>query len=188
MSAAVVSEVEVRRAVESEIGEIWRLTHDEYAAKGYIPFHPSRLYSHYTHLENIPETTQLVAFVDGDLAGTVTYTMDGPAGLHTDIDYSVETQAIRSIGLPLACVWRIVTDSKFHGWHSVAQALMRETARQLIERGGPIALCTFHPNHAKYYSVRIGFRLVADRPESNGFSSAPSVLMVCTAENYRRIC
>ena len=179
--------VQVRRATESELAEIWHLTHDEYAAKGYIPFHPSRLYSHYTHLESIAETTPLIAIVDGDIVGTVTYTMDGPHKLHTDIDYPKETNIIRAIGMKLACSWRIVTASTVHSTHAVAHALMVETARQLVERGEPILLCTFNPHHAPYYAKRLGFRQIAERTESVGLANAPSVLMVGGPGTYSRL-
>jgi hypothetical protein len=179
--------VTVRRAVESELAEIWQLTHTEYLRKGYITPQPSGLWSHYSHLERAPETVQLVAIVDGDIVGTVTYTLDGPNGLHTDVDYPNETELIRKIGIPLACSWRIVTASEFHSQHSVAHALMVETARELVEYGEPILLCTFHPRHARYYERRLGFSVIAQREESAGLRNAPSVLMVGGPGSYSRI-
>jgi hypothetical protein len=170
--------LEIRRAVESEIPEIWQLTHDQYAARGYIPWQKSRLWSHYEHLEWIPETTQLVAIVDGDLVGTVTYTLDGPHKLHTDVDYPYETEIIRQTGLPLAASWRIVTDSSCRQSHCIAMEMMRVLGVEALEHGSPLVLCTFNPRHEKYYSQRLDFRTIATKPETHGLSAAPSILMV----------
>ena len=180
--------VEVRRATEDEIAEIWQLTHDEYLRRGFIDKQPGGVFSHYSHLEWTPETTQLVAIVDGDLIGTCTYTMDGARKLHTDVDHPKETELIRKLGIPLVSVWRIVVDRRFRESHKVSQELMRATARELMDRGEPILLMTCHPRHAMYYTRRLGFQALANKDQSDGLKHAPSALMVGGPGSYSRIC
>ena len=53
--------LEIRRATIDEMPEIWRIVHDSYAWRGYIQPKRDRIFRHFEYLENIPETTQLVA-------------------------------------------------------------------------------------------------------------------------------
>ena len=50
---------------------------------------------HFEYLENIPETTQLVALVDSVIIGTVSFTFDNSLGLPSDVDYHEETDKLR---------------------------------------------------------------------------------------------
>jgi hypothetical protein len=185
--ADVDNAVTVRRATETELPEIWQLTHTEYVRQGYIKPQPGGMYLHYEHLDKIRETTQLVALVGKKIVGTVTHTTDGPSGLYPDVDYPEETQTLRGTGVKLACVWRIVTDFACRSSHRVSTALMRETARQLMAIGEPLLLCMVHPHHIHYYKKRMGFVAVAESQDTKALASAPSVLMVGGKGSYSRL-
>lgn len=182
--------VEVRRAVDSEVAEIWQLTHDEYVREGYIKPQPGGVFSEYEQLEWQPETIPLVALLDGDIVGTVTVTLDGVAKLHTDVDFPDETEMLRKCAklfrVPLACSWRIVTDYKCRSRLDVAIALQQSGAITAYEHGSPIIACTFHPRHSRYYHRTLGFVEIARSAATKGLSSAPAVLMVADPSTYNK--
>jgi hypothetical protein len=182
----MAADVEVRRATNEELPWIWRLVHAEYLRRGLITPEMDGMFSHYQHLDCIPETVPLVA-VDGDrLVGTMTTTFDGPRGLPTDIEYPDETGELR-MWHSLASCWRLATDIECHSSHAVSAALMVATAKLLMEHGEPTVLMECHPRHSLYYRKRIGFEVYAERKMTPGLTNAPSVLMVGGVDSYSRL-
>jgi len=177
--------LEIRRALESEIHEIWHLTHDCYLAKGYILPRPDGIFRHYRAWEDV--SVRLVAILDGRLVGTLTYTLDGEFGLPTDVSYERETDILRAVGLPLGCCWRIVVAPDCRLTHRVAQGLMLYASGECMAAGEPVCLCEVHPRHVDYYRKRIGFREVARRDGTTGLANAPSVLMCGGPGTYSRL-
>jgi predicted N-acetyltransferase YhbS len=177
--------LEIRRATESEIPEIWQLTHDAYVQKGYILPRPDGEFRHYRAWEDV--SVRLVAIIDGRLVGTLTYTLDGEFGLPTDVSYEPETDILRAVGLPLGCCWRIVVAPDCRHQHRVAHGLMIAAARECVAAGEPVCLCEVNPRHVDYYRKRLGFREVARRDSTRGLIDAPSVLMCGGPGTYSRL-
>ena len=177
--------LEIRRALESEIPEIWHLTHDCYLAKGYILPRPDGIFRRYRAWEDV--SVRLVAILDGRLVGTLTYTLDGEFGLPTDVSYERETDILRAVGLPMGCCWRIVVAPDCRLVHRVAHGLMIEASRECVAAGEPVCLCEVNPRHVDYYRKRLGFREVARRDSTQGLIGAPSVLMCGGPGTYSRL-
>ena len=97
-------EIEIRpiRGAE-ELDSVYRLTHDSFLERGYCQPQPDGPLIHYPHLDNIPETTVLVAVVQGEIMGTLSFTLDGPRGFHLDGDFKTECGRIRAEGK----AWRL---------------------------------------------------------------------------------
>src|SRR5574343_854501 len=128
--------LEIRPATEAEIPQIWMLTHDAYALKGYILPQPDGIFRHYRAWEDV--STRLVAVLDGRLVGSLTYTLDGEFGLPTDVSYERETDILRAVGLPLGCCWRIVVAPDCRHQHRVAYGLMIAAAQECVADGEPV--------------------------------------------------
>jgi hypothetical protein len=157
----------IRLATDSEIKEIWQLTHDEYVRKRYIEPQPHGMYSHYEHLE---DTLIYVALEDNEIIGTVSVTFDGPNGLPSDIDFPEETFALRTNNI-LAAAWRIITKRSSP---KLITALQRRVFETLIAHDSPLLVCIVNPRHVSYYTRVLGFKQIA-----TGMSEfAPAVLMV----------
>jgi hypothetical protein len=180
--------LEIRRATIDELIEIWRIVHDSYAWRGYIQHKRDRIFKHFEYLENIPETTQLVALVDSVIIGTVSFTFDNSLGLPSDVDYHEETDKLRLSGYDLVGFWRfaVSANDELKDKYRISHTLITESIKVCIESGGQTALIECHPRHAKYYSRRLGFEVIAERSETTGLSNAPSVLMVGRKERYSR--
>jgi len=176
--------VEIRCATEAELPEIWRLAHDEYVRLGYINPQPGRIYIHYQHMECIEQTTRLVALVDGQVVGTFSYTVDGPAGLYCEVDFPREIRALRDAGEQIVSVWRIIVVDHAH---RIASELMTEASRQIVELGEPTVGCVVHPRHVNYYVKRLGFERVAETKQTKGLAIAPGVLLLGRKGSYSRL-
>lgn len=177
--------LEIRRATEDEIPQIWHLTHDAYALAGYILPQPDGMFRHYRAWEDV--STRLVAVLDGRIVGSVTYTLDGKFGLPVDVSYGSKMDILRAVGLPLACCWRIVVAPDCRHQHRVVHGLMIEAAQECVAAGEPICLCEVNPRHVDYYRKRLGFREVARRDSTRGLIDAPSVLMCGGPNSYSRL-
>lgn len=178
-------DVEIRRAEDAEIPQIWHLTHDAYALKGYILPQPDGIFRHYRAWEDV--SVRLVAMLDGRLVGSLTYTLDGEFGLPTDVSYEWETDILRAVGLPLLCCWRIIVAPECRHEHRVSQELMLGAFRDWVAAGEPVCLCEVNPMHVDYYRKRLGFREIARRDSTRGLIDSPSVLMCGGPNTYSRL-
>ena len=137
------------------LDEVYRLTHDEYIRMGYIEPRSDGRLRHYIHLDRIPETSIIVAFVDGRIVGTNSWTKDGVYGLHVDQDFKAECDQIRRElylrGKALAASWRIVTDNDFNSIRmKIVLTLIAETLKQIVLAGYETAVFTFNPPCFRY--------------------------------------
>jgi len=181
MSAAV----EVRRANRDETLEAQRLAHDAYLARGLIQPQPDGLWRGYERLNDIDETTVLVAVMDGKVIGTASYTFDGEHGLPTDDDYFLETTCIRAVGLPLVGCWRFAVGAGSS--LAIHARLMHRICVDGVDAGEPVAVQEVHPRYVNYYRRRFGFRIAGMRDRTRGLTDAPSVLMVGGPGTYSRV-
>ncbi len=159
----------------ADLDQVYRLTHDEYIKKGYCDPQPDGRLIHYPHLDNIPETKVLMYIEAGQLIGTNSVTLDGEHGLHTDQDFVKEMMQIRLEGKVLAGSWRIVV-KQGTGIH-VALHLMNETVRLAKKNGVQVGVCTFHPDHEKFYRRMFRMQPVAFCPAVARLKNAPALLM-----------
>jgi hypothetical protein len=173
--------IEVREALnDAERREVYRLTHRVYADEGYCELKPGGELRHYPYLDEIPETTILIATERSLVVGTVSVTLDGPAGLHTDEDFPREMREIRGycerFGRRLASSWRIVTDPLYRGRRSLVNRLIGETFRTALRLCVDLLVCDFHPKHERFYRRVVGFDTVAFA-NCRAVGNRPAVLM-----------
>ena len=172
--------VYVRKASAKDMEAVYRLTHDAYVAEGYIKPHPDGWLIHYPELDDIPETTVLVAS-EGKrgrrVVGTVSWTRDGKRGLHVDHDFKAEVDAVRAEGLRLGAAWRIVTTEDCRSKIAVIMALVRAVVHDMISSGMEVALFSFNPKHAGAYARLLNMDVIAERSGVAGLNAAPAVLM-----------
>ncbi len=162
---------------EHELDRVYQLTYDAYVERGYCEEHPSRRLIHYPHLDRIPETTVLVAVVDGKIVGTNSWTLDGPNGLHVDKDFHAETRVVRSEGRRLAASWRIATSSCFRAERKVVMALIQQTCQGIVAANVDTSIFTFNPRHERIYQRLLNMKTIATSAGTNGLRNAPAVLM-----------
>lgn len=169
----------IRPATPRDMDAIYRLVHDAYVGEGYIdPLPDGRFTDHY-RLDGIPQTTTYVAEQDGNMVGTISWTMDGPRGLHTDADFAEDTFEFRRPGIVLGSSWRIATAQRLRGTAGirVVMGLIESTASAGLAAGVTDALYTFHPHHERVYAAMLGMTTLARIDESSGLHAAPAVLM-----------
>ena len=166
-----------------EMDQVYRLTHDAYVWRGYNQPQPDGRLVHYPHLDNIPETTVLIAVEHGRILGTNSITLDGPRGLSVDGDFKFDCDGIRKERRPLAASWRIATREDLRGETRVVMGLIQETVRWGISAGVLTCMFTFNPRHERIYKKLLNLETVARCEETKGLKNAPAVLMRLDLEN-----
>ncbi|MFH1022485.1 MAG: hypothetical protein V1809_03790 [Planctomycetota bacterium] len=173
---------------EWEMDEVYRMTHDAYVERGYTVPRPDGRLIHYPHLDGIPETTVLVAEVEGELVGTNSFTFDNSFGLPDDVDFRRECDAIRQEGRKLAASWRLVTRSGYRDERQIVMGLIQESIRRIVETGVTTCLFTFNPRHERVYQRLLNMKTVARSGETSGLQNAPAVFMRCDFETLPAWC
>jgi hypothetical protein len=161
--------------------EVWHLVYVAYLRSGYITPREDEQFRSYPEIEELEETTVLVALEENEVVGTVTVTLDSKLGLTTDINFPIETERIRLEGLPIACAWRLAAKENVTVAYGVNQALM---AGALEILRGNVLLLECHPRHVMYYMRRLKMRMEVGKKTTAGLLNAPSVLMVSSPETY----
>jgi len=171
----VKSDVTIRVAQPCDMDDVYRITYDAYLDMNYCEYQSEARLIHYPHLDNIPETTVLVAIEDGKIAGTNSLTLDGEHGLPVDSDYKEECDKIRSEGRNLASSWRIVTVDHDR---RVVMGLIAKTVEIALQLGVETCLFTLNPHHERVYKRLLNMETIANHSGSvHGLKNAPSVLM-----------
>jgi hypothetical protein len=151
---------------------------------GYSDQKPSGLLRHYGWLDDLEQTTILLAeeHETGELMGTCSFTLDNPHGLHVDVDFPVEMRILRDThaGKIIGAAWRIVT--RHERCTLRAMKMLQRMIAMLVWESADILVCSFNPRHAKYYRHIWGLSLVADRVATPSVNGAPSALMMVDAD------
>ena len=167
----------------ADMNRVWALTYQEYLRSSYCEPQPDGLLRHFPHLDGIPETRVFaVEDDDGVMQATNSATVDGVAGLHTDLEYPDETEAERVAcfnarpQLRLGSSWRIVTNSGCRGRPKFVRAIVGIT----IELAGPdqdVTLFTFAKAHARLWEDFLGLKVIAGPRSDKSVNGTPGVLM-----------
>lgn len=169
------SDVTIRGAQPCDMDDVYRITYDAYLDMNYCEYQSEARLIHYPHLDNIPETTVLVAVEDREVIGTVSLTTDSIHGLHVDSDYKAECDKVRTEGRRLAAAWRLVTTDHDR---RVVMDLIGHMVHVGVSFGVETCLFTFNPHHERVYKRLLNMETIANHSGSvHGLKNAPSVLM-----------
>jgi len=161
---------------DADMDAVYRLTHDGYVEQGYIAPQPEGRLRHHVDVDAAPENMVLVAVDGSAIVGTVSITLDGPAGLHADHDFNVDCDAVRAEGWPVGAVWRIVTEPGHRASRATVLLLIQAATTVMFRADVETALCTFAPHHERAYAHLLGFRTIA-RSDGVREVATPAVLM-----------
>jgi hypothetical protein len=144
-----------------ELDHVQRLVHDVYLEAGYISPQPGGRLVYCPHLDAVPETTAFVAQAGGEIVGTCSLTLDGPAGFHLDDEYPDAVGAVRREVRSLASSWRWASKAPANDRIGVYLGLLR--AIQAVLRANAVETCLFTlvPQFAEVYRHLLNARPVA---------------------------
>jgi len=153
MDQTSIKPIEIRPIRDSfELWDVYSLTHDCYVETNYIRPRPTGMLVHYAEFDHLPETTILVALQDGEIIGSISYTIDGPAGFIIEKDYREECQRIRQEkGRRLADYWRFVVKKSCRSGQQVLMALMTQSGLDLLQKGVNTFFLDVHEKHEGAY-------------------------------------
>jgi len=173
---------------DGELEDVYRLTHDAYAERGYIKASSDGRLIHNRELDGIAETTVVVVVADGIVLGTNTLTLDGPKGLSVDKDFKEESDQVRAEGRTLASSWRLVTRTGYRDERKIVMGLIGETLRLGLSHGVTTCLFSLNPRHERVYSRLLNMKTIARSDAIVGFANAPAVLMRMDIETLPQWC
>ncbi|MCK5120649.1 MAG: hypothetical protein KAQ91_01630 [Methylococcales bacterium] len=136
----------------SRLDEVYRLTHDSLVNAGEIEPKEDGRFITCPNLDMIPETTILIAEQNCKIIGSISFTLDGPNGVHTDNWFKDETDEIRNsnVGV-LGSSWRVATTAEFRGNRRFVLDLMKNAFQIGIENNCDVCLFTFLDKHVDVY-------------------------------------
>lgn len=162
-----------------ELDDVYRLAHDCYLERKYCDPQPDGRLIQYPHLDNIPETTVLVAYSRPGLIGTVSITVDSKRGFNVEEDFPDEVESARAEGITLASSWRLASRNDNRHEKKVVMKLLEHNFKYIFNVLKADALMsTFNPRHERIYQRLFKFRTIARSNTSVGkLKNAPAVLM-----------
>lgn len=170
----------------SELHQVYRITHDCYVAKGYVPAQRDGLLKHMPEFDALQETSILVAICRGEIVGSISLTKDGPAGLPFDKDFKAEADLIREEGIWFGAAWRLVVRHDCRGDRRMVTSLIEDALAYFLSQQGDSFLFVVNPSHESVYRRLLNMRRIAVRENTSGLSNAPAVLLRCDARALPR--
>lgn len=151
----------------SRLDEIYRLTHETLVEAGDIqPGEMGKIVS-FPEIDVAPETSIIIAERDNVIIGTISFTIDGPNGLHISQWFREETNTIRNASNgPIGAFWRIATERKCRGKRALVLDLMTYAFKEAIRKKCDYALLICTHRHFSFYQNFIGAEIVARRESS----------------------
>jgi hypothetical protein len=136
----------------TRLNELHTLVKNAYMESGIIPKDFKNNADFYPHLNSIPETTIIVAENENKIVGTISITLDGPEGLHTDKFFKKETDMIRNSGNKIVgSSWRIATSNEYRKNIRLFLDLVQETFFTAKEMNIETCLFVFLKKHEEFY-------------------------------------
>jgi len=171
--------------------DVWRLTCSVYRQQCYVQSPPEDgCLRHYPHLDQITETTAIMAEEGGELVGTISVTEDGPYGLHVDETFPAKVEQVRCAcdrsGKRLGASWRIVTRPESRMGFRVFRKLVTAAIGDMVRRGLDVTLYSFNPRHERAYQRLLGLETIARTEHDWSVCGAPAVLMLGRVEALRK--
>lgn len=173
--------VRIARTV-ADYQDAFRLLYVAYVYQGIEPIRgvEMRIIPHHV----LPEATVFVVYEGDALVGTMTATLDSPAGLPLDNDYPEELAALRQQGARIVEFGALAVVRRC--WHTGVTALLNMAAHWFSHEtlGATHCVCGIHPKTSPFYSALYAFEpLGAARPHAE--LSAPVLGMVHRLDEVR---
>jgi GNAT superfamily N-acetyltransferase len=149
-------QVRVARTVE-EYERAFRLVQVGYVLQGIVPVEElGSEDKRVTEQHMLPEATVFVAYEGDDIVGTMTVTLDSPAGLPLDKDYPDQLTELRQSGAHLAEIGSMAIIGRCQG-SGVAQLLSLACARWAWQQGATHHVVGVHPKARPFFRAMWGF-------------------------------
>jgi len=167
---------------------VYRLTNEYYGSKGLSNIHPDGIWALNPEFDHIPQTTVLVAQLNGDLVGSISMTNDGLKGLTVDRQFGRTCALIRAEGKRTAEIWRLVTAGTPSQQMRISAELLSTAIRRLIEEKIQTCLLSLHPDLVNLCQEKLDVvTLIGGQfTPTGGLFSLPMVLMRCNLEKVAK--
>lgn len=141
-----------------ELEKAYALLHDCYVGANLMHPDPSGLRLNFFSF--LPNTTTVVAKIDGVVVGTVSLIKDSFVGLPSDKDFRYENDQLRASGHHLVEVSSLAIDPKYRKkGHAISLYLMKYLQHYTTHHMGCTTVtCVVHPRARDFYAAFWGFK------------------------------
>ncbi len=141
---------------EEELEAAFRLLHDCYSGQKLMEKRPDGLRT--TVYSFLPETSTIIAKLDGEVVGTLSVIRDNRMGLPSDKDYARENQKKRQEGFKLVEISALGIRKDFRkSNHSISFFLMNYIYHYIRMLDADCMVVTLHPRAKEFYKALFGF-------------------------------
>jgi hypothetical protein len=165
-----------------DLFDVYRVAHDFYVSKEALVSRPDRIWSCYPQFDLIAQTTILVACVEGEIVGSISYTRDGSRGLVSDTTFARTCMLIRTEEKPLAEIWRLVIHPESPAKDKLAATLLKTATEKLAAEGFQTCLLSVHPEFMPVCQSLVNSVLLAGGI-GTAEQNAPGLFMRCNLES-----
>ncbi len=145
------------------LSEVNKLNHDTFIEVGAIQARPSGEFNLFPHLDNIAETTIIIAEVDGVIIGTCSITLDGDKGLASDMLFKQATDNFREkTASILASNWRLATNKHYRNNPALIMDIIKTAGDIAKSFGAKNVLCILKKQHGKFYKKLFQGQTIAE--------------------------
>ncbi len=164
--------------------DVYRLVHDAYVEQGYAEPQKEGKLVYFENLDNLKETTILIAH-DGDKPiGTVSVTLDNKHSVPMDGAFIQEYEAIRQENRKIAIVWRLVVHKEYRSSHKLVIELIKNAIIVASYAGATTNVSVLNQIHESFYQKIFGMRVIARSNQLISLSNLPAALMRCDKETF----
>lgn len=163
-----MDEIEIRKVITlHDLQRVYRLTHDSFVAAGLCEKQSHKMVIHHPDQDVIPETIIYMVEINGELAGTVTFTIDSEFGLMVDSGFKQQIDKYRKFYGKIANFWRLAISPAYQKDTRILRHLLGIIARCLLKNQISVCFFTFSPEHARIYERLVNTEEVCRGVDSN---------------------
>ncbi len=148
----------------NRLSEISSMVHETLVESRHIIKGSTDKINLYPHLNNINQTTVLIAELNNNIIGTNSMTIDSEHGLHTDLFFKQETDYIRkSSEKKLGSSWRIATNKEYRGNIRLFLDIIQNSFFLAKKKGIETCLFVFDKKHEKLYKKLLDAETISEK-------------------------
>ncbi len=151
----------------SRLREIYALNHDALIEVGDIAPTDNGMLIINSRLDQRPETSILIAEQDGEIIGTISFTLDGKEGMHLERWFKPEVEQIRkSLQGKLGAAWRFAIGRNYRNNRQLVLDLVRAAFAAGREQACSQCLIVSTYRHIRFYQTFMEAEVIAERKAS----------------------
>lgn len=167
-----------------ELFDIYRMTYECYQSHTKPESHPDGLWIPHPEFDHIPETTILIAEMEGRIVGSVSLTRDSNNGLPMAQSCDRTCALVRANHRNLAGVWRLLVRPGEATKEAIALSLLSDLKKRLLDEHIQTCLLSVSADYIDLCGPLLHPVMLFQGQMARGLSNLPGVFLRCDVENF----